>query len=93
MKNQNLKQQVLESIIKRLGLENIENDFEKYYDVPIFSSSDDEGVGLGLDSIDVIEIIIAVKDDFDVKINDEDMQKLNTVSDIANFIESVKSNK
>lgn len=87
MENSNLKEKVLESIIRRLGLENLEDDHSKYYDVAIFSAADDEGTGLGLDSIDVIEVIIAIKEDFDVKISDEDMKNLKSVSSIASFIE------
>ncbi|AJH03328.1 phosphopantetheine-binding protein [Bacillus thuringiensis] len=91
MENYQLEAQVLESIIKRLGIENITDDvYTQYYNVPIFSADDEKGIGLGLDSIDAIEIIIAIKEDFDVKIGDEDMEALQNVSSIADFIKNKK---
>lgn len=91
MENNQLEAKVLESIIKRLGIENINiNDYSEYYNVPIFSTDDEGGIGLGLDSIDAIEIIIAIKEDFGVKIGDEDIEALQNVSSIANFIKNKK---
>ncbi|KEO78096.1 phosphopantetheine-binding protein [Paenibacillus polymyxa] len=91
MENNQLEAKVLGSIIKRLGIENINvNDYSEYYNVPIFSADNEEGIGLGLDSIDAIEIIIAIKEDFGVKIRDEDMEALQNVSSIADFIKNKK---
>lgn len=89
MANNQLKDQVLDSIVRRLGIETLKNNTSFYYDVPIFASDDADGNGLGLDSIDAIEIIIAVKEDFDVKITDNDMEALKNVTSISNFIEKV----
>ena len=81
-----LKEKILCSIEKRLGLEHMEIRDENDYDVPIFSSDDTEGTGLNLDSIDAIEIIIAIKEDFGIKITDKDMKVLKSVSSIAEFV-------
>lgn len=90
MENKNVKREVLDSIIKRLGIEGIQVDDLSYYDTPIFLSDDEDGNGLGLDSIDAIEVIIAIKEDFGVKIGDEDIKVLRTVSSIADFINKKK---
>lgn len=90
MENKNVKREVLDSIIKRLGIEGIQVDDLSNYDTPIFLSDDEDGNGLGLDSIDAIEVIIAIKEDFGVKIGDEDIKVLRTVSSIADFISKKK---
>lgn len=48
------------------------------------------GGGLGLDSIDVLSLVTALEEKFDITIEDDDVQKLNSVSDIKNFIENKK---
>ncbi len=41
---------------------------------------------LGADSLDIVELSMAVEDEFGVKIGDEDMEKLRTVGDIIAFV-------
>lgn len=43
---------------------------------------------LGADSLDLVELIMAMEEDFDVKIEDEDAEKIKTVQDAVNFIEA-----
>ena len=42
---------------------------------------------LGADSIDAVEVIMAIEDEFSVEITDEDMSSIKTVGDIVNYIE------
>lgn len=42
---------------------------------------------LGADSLDAIELIMAVEEAFDIEIADSDAQKMQTVSDIINYLE------
>ena len=42
---------------------------------------------LGVDSIDTVELIIAVEDTYDIKISDKDAEDLKTVGDVVEFIE------
>ncbi len=42
---------------------------------------------LGLDSLDAVELAIAIEDEFDLKILDEDMKKLSTVADALAIIQ------
>ena len=42
---------------------------------------------LGADSLDIVDIGMALEDEFDVEINDEDIDKIKTVGDIVNYIE------
>ncbi len=41
---------------------------------------------LGADSLDLVEVIMAIEDEFDVQIKDEDLEKLKSVSDLIDYI-------
>ncbi|MFH1089670.1 MAG: acyl carrier protein [Candidatus Uhrbacteria bacterium] len=43
---------------------------------------------LGADSLDIIELVMAVEKAFDIEIPDEDAEKINTVQDAIHYIES-----
>lgn len=45
---------------------------------------------LGADSLDVVELIMEVEDEFDVEIPDEQAEKLHTVLDVVKYIENNK---
>ena len=45
---------------------------------------------LGADSLDQVELIMALEDEFDVEIPDEEAEKLKTVKDALNYIEANK---
>lgn len=41
---------------------------------------------LGADSLDLVEVIMAIEDEFDVQIKDEDLENLKSVGDLINYI-------
>ncbi|GAB1400704.1 acyl carrier protein [Aminivibrio sp.] len=43
---------------------------------------------LGADSLDLTELIMAMEEEFDIEIDDEDAQKIATVQDAINYIKS-----
>ena len=43
---------------------------------------------LGADSLDTVELIMAFEEEFDVEIPAEDAQKIKTVKDVIEYIES-----
>lgn len=45
---------------------------------------------LGADSLDLTELIMAMEEEFDIEIADEDAQKILKVQDAVNYIESKK---
>ncbi len=47
---------------------------------------------LGADSLDIVEMIMALEEEFDVEISDEEAEKLATVGDAVEFIKSKASN-
>lgn len=69
--------------IDKLGLEDVG---EVDYDAPIFASYAEEGEGLELDSVDALELVVGMKEVFGVKIGDEDMAALRSISTMADFI-------
>ncbi len=43
---------------------------------------------LGADSLDVVELVMALEDEFSLEIPDEEAEKISTVGDAAKYIES-----
>ena len=43
---------------------------------------------LGLDSLDTVEAVMAVEDEFDIEIPDEEAEKLKKVSDVISYVTS-----
>ena len=45
---------------------------------------------LGADSLDIVELIMAFEEEFNVEIPDEAAEKINTVQDVVNYIDQNK---
>lgn len=43
---------------------------------------------LGADSLDVVEMLMAIEENFGISVSDEEAITLKTISDVADFIES-----
>ena len=43
---------------------------------------------LNIDSLDLFEMVMALEEEFDVEIPSEDLEKMDTVGDIVDYIES-----
>jgi len=46
---------------------------------------------LGADSLDVVELVMALEEKFDIEIPDEDAEKITTVNDAIKFIENIQA--
>ena len=42
---------------------------------------------LGADSLDIVELVMAMEEEFDLEIPDEEAEKLKTVQDVSNYLE------
>jgi len=70
-----IDQQMVDIIVEQLSV-------EKDKVVPNASFVDD----LGADSLDLVELIMAMEEAFDVEIPDEDAEKINTVQNAIDYI-------
>lgn len=43
---------------------------------------------LGADSLDIVELVMAMEEEFDLEIPDDEAEKLKTVQDVFSYIES-----
>ncbi|MDA3945615.1 MAG: acyl carrier protein [Helicobacteraceae bacterium] len=43
---------------------------------------------LGADSLDVVELVMALEEKFDIEIPDDEAEKIQTVQDVLNYVES-----
>jgi len=72
-------EKVQEKVAEQLGVELDEITMEA-------SFIDD----LGADSLDIVELLMALEEEFDIEIPDEEAEKLSTVGDIVEYIKGAK---
>ena len=65
-----------ELVVEQLGVEEDEVTMEA-------TMQDD----LGADSLDLVDLVMSVEEEFGVKVADEDLENIKTVGDIVNYIE------
>lgn len=84
-KGAELKADIKKMIIETLNMEDITQE-DIADDLPLFGGDNT----LGLDSIDAIELVMAVQRDFKVRIDDQNLARevLKDVNSIAEFIEN-----
>jgi acyl carrier protein len=79
-----IKEKIKFMLIRRLMLDIKEDDIK---DDMILIGYDENGNGLGLDSIDILDIIVGIKEEFGIKVTKEENKKfIETVSSIADYI-------
>ena len=74
---QEIEEKVKEIIVEQLGV--------KSSDVSANASFVDD---LGADSLDTVELVMKFEEDFDIEIPDEDAEKIQTVQDAINYIQT-----
>jgi len=77
MTEQELLEKVTKVVVEKLGV--------KEDQVKVDASFVDD---LGADSLDRVELVMALEDEFDIEIPDEDAEKLVKVSDALNYVKS-----
>lgn len=58
-------------------------------DVDVISEDTDIVADLGADSLDVVEMMMALEEEFSVTIEDEKIADLKTVGDVVGYVESM----
>ena len=74
-----IEEKVIELIVEQL-------DVTREECVPEASFIED----LGADSLDLVEMIMAMEENFGIEISDEELQKIRTIQDAINFIKRKK---
>ncbi len=57
-------------------------------DVEELSSNTNIATDLGADSLDVVEILMSIEDEFGVEIPDSEIENIHTVGELAEYIEA-----
>ena len=70
-------EKVTEIVVEQLGVEEDEVTMES-------SFIDD----LGADSLDIVALIMALEEEFDIEVPDEEAEKITTVGDVVEYIKS-----
>jgi len=70
-------EKVRDIIAEQLGLEKDEINMDS-------SFVDD----LGADSLDIVELVMALEEEFDIEIPDEDAEKVSAVKDVVEYIKA-----
>ena len=81
MANNELKEKIKQALITKLELDD-EMKAELDYDTQLFG---DEGIGL--DSMDSLELVTLIYDEWRIDVPSDDMKKLVSVNAIAEYIE------
>ena len=76
MSKEEIFDKLKELVVDQLGVEEDEVTMEA-------SMQDD----LGADSLDLVDLVMSVEEEFGVKVADEDLENIKTVGDIVNYIE------
>ncbi len=76
-----LKRMLIDRLSLQLDVDEIADDS------PLFGS------GLGLDSVDALEVAISVETEFNVSITDEDLHAFRSINTVLDFIEAHSGDK
>lgn len=77
-----IESKVKEIISEQLGVEikDLKNDTKFMED-------------LGADSLDLVELIMAFEEEFDLNIPDEDSEKMRTIADVLSYLDNMEIKK
>lgn len=82
-----LEEKIKEVIIRRLNLQVKPEEISNQ--APIFDTATaeaSEGEGFGLDSIDALELVVALNKEFEVTITEEHMEIFRSINTMAEFL-------
>ena len=79
MSDQNVEAKIREIIVSKLGVEESQV-------TPAASFTND----LGADSLDTVELVMALEEEFGHEIPDEEAEKLQSVGDVIKYIEELQ---
>ena len=74
-------------------IEQIKDLLAKQLRIDVAKINDDSNIleDLDADSLDIVEMLMGIEDNFGINVPDEDVASLKTVKDVADYIESHKN--
>ena len=79
--NERIKQLIVESLELNCPPEQITDDQSLF------------GRGLRLDSLDALELVVSIEEEFEVSVSDDDVSALSTINKIADYIEAYQEGR
>lgn len=80
-----LEKKIYDKIIEKMDID--ESDIEGFNEnSPIFGKADIDEASLELDSIDSLELVVLIYDEWGIDVPTEDMPRLKTIKCIADYI-------
>ena len=71
-------------------LEKVKNILAEQFDVEEDSTTAETNLqeDLGADSLDVVDLLMSIEDEFETEIPDEEVENIHTVGDLVSYIEA-----
>lgn len=71
-------------------LEKVKSILSEQFDVEEDSITADSDIAndLGADSLDVVDLLMSIEDEFEIEIPDDEVENIKTVGQLVNYIES-----
>ena len=79
--NERIKQLIVQSLELNTPPEQITDDQSLF------------GRGLRLDSLDALELVVSIEEEFEVSVSDDDVSALSTINKIADYIEAYQEGR
>jgi len=84
---ESLNKEICQMLLERLGFDDLAvEDID--FNAPLFTAADPEGIGLGLDSVDSLEIVAGIRQNYNVRMTGSDMHVFENVNTITEFVRS-----
>lgn len=78
-----LEQEIFEKIVAKMDVD--VEELEGFHEnSPIFEDEDE--ISMGLDSVDALELVVLLYDEWNITVPSEDMKRLTTLKNIADYI-------
>jgi acyl carrier protein len=75
---------IIQERVKNIICDQLAVESEKVTDTASFIDD------LGADSLDIVELVMTMEEEFELDIPDEDAEKMKTVGDVVNYIKTKK---
>lgn len=80
-----LEQKIYDKIIEKMDVD--ESEIEGFTEnSPIFGDAEGDDVSMGLDSIDSLELIVILYDEWGITVPSEDVAQFSTIKNIAEYV-------